>query len=702
MQTHCKDRLLVSFFCLLLMLVAPTAYAMTVEVNNEQDIINALSEAQAGASLDFILGSDISITNGIDLGTGDVSITSRNPNLPFTISGNGQVGSAFTASGNSNVNVDGVRFVGFTNSVISVANQVSLTLNRVTCENNGSAESVGACVNANTQGQVSVRNSTFENNIAAFGGALFIASPIIKITLCVFLNNFALQSGGDIAITPLAAAVVGTLFGVWIEQNIFRNSQAGLFGASLFFNQPVINPGNSLPNIHIAMNVFFTLAVVNLIEAPYFGLMFFVMNSVFINGDLFNTLGLFYFAGNLIRANESSLVVTHSGHTPQIDLKPQAVCNVFGGGGALSLGFNVLNTSGCPLTESTDRPNTNPGFLSDDPELNITLGSPAIDAQDGEGLISLPSMVMAMLPEENGSILPCGVADTTGLGRPQDGDGNGVFECDLGAREFRNGADISAAQTMAVFDANRIGEGQFLEILPGGLGAMSYFTFGPNGGQDWFIALGRQAGNTVVFNSINDANGGVWGNAFDPSTITRTNAGQASFVFPNCQASDQPGRFMFQAATGTARSDVFNRATRLSTSINCSGQLANPNSRRTGSYFGGATRNGEGMQYIELNNGLAVAVFYGYDPQGNKFWTTSAPAAVNGNTVTLQMQYPATTTGFGVNFDPDEIQTQPFGTMTLTFNADGTLTFSMNPVVPGFEAISYTMLRLTTPLGLGS
>jgi len=229
---------------------------------------------------------------------------------------------------------------------------------------------------------------------------------------------------------------------------------------------------------------------------------------------------------------------------------------------------------------------------------------------------------------------------------------------------------------------------------------MSFFTFGVDGGQDWFTALGQQNGNTIVFDTMNDATGGFWGSAFDPSAITRSNAGQASFVFSNCQSTNQPGRFMFQSAVGSQRSDVFNRAARLSTSIDCNGQMSNPNSTRTGSYFGGASRNGEGLQYIELDNGQAVAVFYGYDPQGNKFWTTSAPAATNGNSVTLQMQYPATTTRFGVNFDPDEIQTQAFGSMTLTFNNDGTVDFSITPVVNGFEAVSYTMFRLTTPLGL--
>ncbi len=701
MQSQYRNRLITKLFCVFMLMLA-AAQVKAVDVGSEADILDALANAQGDAGITLTLINNITLSDSIDLGMNDVTITSRNPNLPFTISGNNQVGTAFTAGGSSTVSVDGVRFTGFTNSVIMVTNQVSLMFNRVSCENNGGNESVGACVNANTLGQIGIRNSTFENNIAAFGGALFVAGPLIKIVLSTFINNFALQSGGDIAITPIAGVVAGVLVGVWIEQNIFRNSQAGLFGASLFFNQPVINPGNFDPTIHIAMNIFFTLAVVNLIEAPYFGLILFMMNSVFINGDLFNTLGLFYLAGNLIRANESSLLVTQGSSLPDIGIKPQATCNTFGGGNTLSLGYNVLNTSGCPLDAGTDRPNTSPGFVNDDPELNLQLGSPAIEAQDGEGLISLPGMVTAMLPEENGTILPCGVADATGLGRPQDGNGDGVFECDLGARELRNGPDISAAQTMAVFDINRIGEGQFLEVLPGGLGAMSYFTFGVDGGQDWFIALGRQVGNSIVFNNVNDATGGVWGNDFDPDTITRTNAGQASFVFPTCQAGDQPGRFMFQAATGTERSDVFNRASRLSTSVACNGQITNPTSNRTGSYFGGAARNGEGMQYIELNNGQAVAVFYGYDPQGNKFWTTSAPAAVNGNTVTLQMQYPAVTTSFGVNFDPDEIQTQPFGTMTLTFNADGTVAFSMNPVVAGFEPISYTMLRLTTPQGLGS
>ncbi len=694
-------RVLRNFAVFNLLIASSSLSLATIQVATDQELRDALNQTE---DTEIFLNAGVRFEPGLryDLSLRAEYRITTNRNNPAVIDGNNSAEGAFNLGDEAGLELKNVLISNFTRSAIIASGNSRLTLHNVRCENNGSSQAMGGCVHADGIDAFKSLHSYLIGNRSFRGGALYLRASHTKIIESIFEDNSADTSGGDAVIKPAELPERFSLYplGVWAEANMFRNFSAGAFGGSIEILDDDFNDPQPF-EVHIANNKFKSLSSVPALELNTSSTILLALNSFHVGGDLLNSVApALVAAGNLVNTKQIiDAQLTAAPATP--GFKPATTCNVFAGQ-LISFGFNILNADGCSFNQSSDQLNTNPGFTPDDPDLGLLANSPAVDAQDGEGLLALPAMAAALLPDENSAFLPCGVLDSTGLGRPQDADGDGVFECDLGARERRNGPDISAAQTMAVFDSNRVGEGQFLEILPNGLGAMSFFTFGQNGGQDWFTALGQVVGNTVVFSSINDATGGVWGSAFNPATITRTNAGQASFVFSNCQSTGQPGRFMFQSAVGTQRSDVFNRATRLSTSIDCSGQMANPNSTRTGSYFGGSARNGEGMQYIELNNGQGVGVFYGYDPQGNKFWTTSAPAAVNGNTVTLQMQYPAVTTSFGINFDPDEIQTQPFGTMTLTFNADGTVAFSMNPVVPGFEPISYTMMRLTTPLGLGS
>lgn len=650
-----------------------------IRVDTMQELVSALSQTE---DTDIELSASINLQFNTRLDINSDYRIFTDPDNPATLNGNNTAEGAFSINDGARLQLEFAIVTGFTNSAITIFDNASLGMNGITCSNNGLVTTEGGCIRGSAVNDLEVLLSRFENNIASRGGAIFVQSYRTEITDSRFVNNSATLSGGDVTVIPNQISAAGnfSLPGLWVERNIFTGFNAGQFGGSLELLRALAGTVTGY-EAYIISNVFSSTTQVPTLEFNVNFPALMLLNNFLINGALFNSVSPALLAAGNVSRNSTG-------------------CNVFGGTTS-SLGHNITTTSRCPFNQGTDQLNTDPGFSPGDPTLSLQADSPAVEGQTGEGLLSLPSIVANLLPDEASSTLPCGVADATGLGRPQDGNGDGVFECDLGARELRNGPDISAAQTMAIFDTNRVGEGQFLEILPNGLAAMSFFTFGNNGGQDWFVGVGQQRGNTIVFDSINDPIGGVWGSAFNPNNITRSDAGMASLVFSTCQSTQQPGRFMFRSASGSDRSDLFNQASRLTSSIGCNGPATNPNAARTGSYFGGPARDGEGLQYIELDNGQATAVFYGYDPQGNKFWTTSSPAAVNGNTITFQMQYPAVTTGFGVNFDASEIQTEPFGTMVLTFNNNGTVNFNMTPIVDGFEPISYTMSRITTPLGLG-
>lgn len=673
-----------------------------IQVSNDQQLRDAFNQTE-DTDITLSAGVRFQPSSRYNLSLNASYRITTDKNNPATFDGSNSTSTAFNITNGAGMTLDYVIVENFSDSAFTVnSTQSYLGLHNITCRNNGSTQSMGGCINANGISRLKVLDSIFENNRASQGGDIYGTAAHMKLVRNSFNGSIASLSGGSLAVNPLPLNQGTSLDdfdrGLWIEQNLFSEFDALAFGAAIQINGSIPTL-TLLASVHIANNLFKSSSIVPTLEIPYLGSVAFVLNSLHISGDLANNRASVITAGNLINRKSTPNIVNRTSQDTG-SIQPKATCNAFGDGQFLSLGFNILSSTDCPFGQPTDLLNTSPGFTEGDPLLSLMMDSPAVEGQSSEGLLALPSIVTNLLPGELNTTLACGVSDATGLGRPQDANGDGVFECDMGARELRNGPDLGPAQTMAIFDPSRNGEGQVIEILPNGLAVASFFTYGVNGGQDWFVAVGQQVGNTVVFNNVTDATGGRWGSAFNPANITRSTAGQMSLVFSTCEAVDQPGRFMFQATPGSERSDLFNVASRLSTTVSCAGTIQNADSARTGSYFGGSQRDGEGIQYLELSNGQAVAVFYGFDPDGNKFWTISTSINRNGNNVTLQMVYPESTTQFGSSFNPDDVDLQLFGEMQLTFNNNDTVDFNMMPSVTGFESVSYNMVRLTRPAGL--
>ncbi len=193
--------------------------------------------------------------------------------------------------------------------------------------------------------------------------------------------------------------------------------------------------------------------------------------------------------------------------------------------------------------------------------------------------------------------------------------------------------------------------------------------------------------------------GGVFGAAYDPDLVDRQFIGAMSLVFSNCASgAGAPGRQLYQSETGAEFGDLLVDAFRLSTVVDCQGN-SSPQAGRSGSFFDPA-RDGEGIFVQWLTNGQVIVIWYTFDPQGNQFWTISGDVSIDGNTVTANMLYPAASTRFGAQFNADDIDLQPFGTVTLQYMPGcNSMTFSYNSTVAGFGAGSYNYSRLTSLTG---
>ncbi len=105
------------------------------------------------------------------------------------------------------------------------------------------------------------------------------------------------------------------------------------------------------------------------------------------------------------------------------------------------------------------------------------------------------------------------------------------------------------------------------------------------------------------------------------------------------------------------------------TGLACTMPLATANATMltggfTGKWYNPET-DGQGFQLQVLPNGDALALWFTYDADGNQVWLIGNNRIV-GNKVTMNMSRP-TGASFGPGFNPDDVDMQPFGSVTLTF-----------------------------------
>ena len=109
-------------------------------------------------------------------------------------------------------------------------------------------------------------------------------------------------------------------------------------------------------------------------------------------------------------------------------------------------------------------------------------------------------------------------------------------------------------------------------------------------------------------------------------------------------------------------------------------------------------RSGEGVVVEWLTNGQVLVVFFTYDLEGKQLGLFGiAPPAVK--SVTMEALYPSSSTRWGSEFDPDEVDLDSWGTFTLTWANCDQLTFEYESVLPGFGSAARNYQRLSKLAG---
>lgn len=376
--------------------------------------------------------------------------------------------------------------------------------------------------------------------------------------------------------------------------------------------------------------------------------------------------------------------------------KPEDQCE-FDGGSFTSLGRNISLDNSCSLNHASDLPNTDPllGEPDEDGLVELLPGSPAID-HGAEDVFTWEGGEMA--------VLPCGPIDVAGNARPQDGNGDGVFECDSGAVEMMGAGEIVAGHSGAFYNPARNGEGNYVEILDGGVAVVYTFTYRPEGdGVAWFIGIGEWRDNNIVIDELLRPVGASFGESFDTDEIEFEPAGQMSMVFPSCAVgANAPGNVAYSGRpipgdVELGFEGLVSKAQRLTNIVGCGTQTPQVNAGLSGSFFD-PLRNGEGVIVEWLSNGDVLMIFFTYDQNGEQLWLFGT-ATPDGKSVTMEALYPTAFTPWGRNFRAEDIVLSSWGTFTLTWSDCNTLIFEYDSTVPGFGTATRNYTRLSNLMG---
>ncbi len=672
----------IAFTLLLLLLSSPPVLQaggdsfqdvpIAVSAISEEEILDAISE----------MGPDGKLRIIVDLGANGANTVQFSPSLatpaPSSVIFLGDLRQVEVIRGpnarlqNANIVFDGSiaarRFV-------ELGGSARLATEGITFENWGTNASGGVVKALNSSGYEGL-NTRFINNRSdgAGGVAQILDSGYFNVSQSVFDGNESGNYGGSLA---FAESATGHL-----QRSAFMNGDAATFGCEIDMNST--GQGRFGAAVFIQGSQFSGPCIRAGIENPWGGI-FSQGSSFYYDDDAAHSTGSFtsthsYYGSYM---NYPGLQADSGGGTS----KPNNLCEDFGSGAFKSLGYNLNEDSSCGLNQPTDITNTEGMTSLDGNGIFIPqVGSPLLDSGMTETLA---------LPGETLHSLPCDYKDITGLGRPQDGNNDGVFECDRGAAEAPGPGAIVPGHSAAFFDPARDGMGQYVEMISADTAVVYTFTARPDGtGSAWFIGVGYVQGNSIVVDQVLRLNGTSFGAGFDSAEIETSVIGGQSMVFNDCEAGGDGGNVAYSGNHDQGFEALITRAQRLSDILGCNGGITpHANAGLSGSYFLPA-RDGEGIVVQWLPNGQVLVIFFTYDLNGDQQWVIGIGDS-DGFSVTMDALYASSNTVWGSGFDPDDVDLDPWGTFELIWTECGGVQFSYNSSVAGYGSATRQYIRLS-------
>ncbi len=233
-------------------------------------------------------------------------------------------------------------------------------------------------------------------------------------------------------------------------------------------------------------------------------------------------------------------------------------------------------------------------------------------------------------------------------------------------------------------------EGFVIEILPGGVAVMFWFTYDNAGNQDWYIGVGTIKGRRIFFDSLLSVSGSHFGPDTVPENIAEDVVGRAAFTWTGCDTG-----FMDWEIGENMGHQTLIRLTRMM-GVECgdpSDHPVLPESVWSGAWID-PDRDGEGFTLEIVEDGTAVIFWFGFDKASKRRWTLGVGKFTDGK---LEFNNVLTTRG-GKFADPDNdsnAREVPWGTLELDMNCKGgTAVYESSE--EGFGNGTYTLRRMTS------
>ncbi|HKJ17089.1 MAG TPA: hypothetical protein VJ984_07065, partial [Xanthomonadales bacterium] len=248
------------------------------------------------------------------------------------------------------------------------------------------------------------------------------------------------------------------------------------------------------------------------------------------------------------------------------------------------------------------------------------------------------------------------------------------------------------------FDPDRSGEGFHIFVLDDERAVVTWFSWSPNGGQAWFLGIGKVEGNSIIVSETEITSGTVFGEDFNSDDVVRSNWGTIRISYEDCVNAN----VTFVSDAGEFGNGGY-RLERLSTprGVNCQDMITSGgNTGRFTSAWFDPTRSGEGWFFEELADGRVLVTWYTYDLDGNQMWLLGVGNVVNGMVEVPEMLIVSGGI-FGPDFDPDAIAERAWGSLRFEKTDCTSGQISFEAIDSAFGSATREVILLAGVDGLG-
>lgn len=203
----------------------------------------------------------------------------------------------------------------------------------------------------------------------------------------------------------------------------------------------------------------------------------------------------------------------------------------------------------------------------------------------------------------------------------------------------------------------------------------------------WIIGVGEHRGDRYEF-EMNITSGADYGSAFRPEDVVSEEWGSITMRLRDCNSA----RFEYRPDPAQGLAPFTTQKVKIvSTDCNRTADQQ-PDRRRTGNYFN-PQRDGEGIQLaFEADANIWVMTWYTY-LEGRQVWAIGTGTA-SGNRIDFTQMNTLRGGQWGLDFDPSQVETIPFGRIELDFLDCNRANMKVTPTNPAFEATEREMTRI--------